>query len=977
MKYTLLALSLATTLSATAQHNDNSLNYSVFSDYRELAPVDRNAMNVTQELAQNAFPGWSINVDKLTGNFRDLYGDAIAIPGSSLEEKVAYCMANKLNQLGVTKSEWTTQTRHTNAPHASYLDYIQQVDGHKVVFSNLSFRFTTDGRLVRIKMTSYGKPASGVSDIMDKSRLMGTPVFNEDLAGADIVTKELANDWTWFPVPGAKGYELRPAYEFTIRGTDVNNVPLDINGYIDAGTGKLLYRTNKVHDFKVRVTADSIYKENRTLPVSTQPLANMRIDIGSSTYYTNDSGWFEDGTLNQLQNTTFTLRGKWAMVRTNGGASPTFTNNINTADDSVYYFPVDLSTSTKRHVNAYYHANRIHDFMKIYLPSFTNLDREVTVNVDVPGQSCNAFYADWQTSLNFYSPGGGCNSFAEISDIIYHEYGHGICYKFYQSQGSNFSNGSLGEGNADVWGMSVLRDSVLGRFRTINSPASYIRRYDQAPKVYPIDVNGEVHNDGEIIAGSWYYVAKYIGDWDAMTTLYAKTYYDLPNGPNGTEGDVYHDVLVSAIMNDDDDANLSNGTPHLAEIVKAFAEHGIYLMTGATLAHQELAHQQPNTPATVNATLTITESTWFQSIKLFYKVRGASTWDSTTMTNTGNFNFTGQLPGFPTYSVVDYYFKVYDALGNSTFGFPNGFNTTYLANQVTIPYQFAVAVQPSHIKFDFETDVTAAGWRLGVQGDNAIEGQWVQEKPVASTYNSLIVQTGADHTTGTGKCLVTGNGSTNYNGDDIDEGATTVITPVFDMNSFVFPVVEYYRWFSNDRGNNGRSDAWQVQIRDTTSPLWSNVEFTYQSDYTWRRRVFNVREFLGNSRYVQLKFIAKDMVNGLMPGEGQNCVEAAVDDFSIYDLASSSTGISGINANRISIHPNPANSQLNIQLAIAPKTGGVIMLSDATGRIVAEEQLNADNTLYTINTSGIAAGHYLLSVKTSSSLDVKKVVIAH
>src|SRR5690606_23322521 len=115
-----------------------------------------------------------------------------------------------------------------------------------------------------------------------------------------------------------------------------------------------------------------------------------------------------------------------------------------------------------------------------------------------------------------------------------------------------------------------------------------------------------------------------------------------------------------------------------------------------------------------------------------------------------------------------------------------------------------------------------------------------------------------------------------------DNGTTTVITRTFDLSGYLYPVIEYYRWFSNDRGGNGRSDAWQVQIRDTLSPLWKTVEFTYQSEYAWRRRVLSVWEMLPTTRFVQLRFIAKDAVVSNLGNNGQNCIEAALDDFAIY-----------------------------------------------------------------------------------------------
>ena len=50
---------------------------------------------------------------------------------------------------------------------------------------------------------------------------------------------------------------------------------------------------------------------------------------------------------------------------------------------------------------------------------------------------------------------GGCNSMAQIGDVVYHEYGHGINDKFYQSLGGSFNNGGMGEGYADIWALGI------------------------------------------------------------------------------------------------------------------------------------------------------------------------------------------------------------------------------------------------------------------------------------------------------------------------------------------------------------------------------------------------------------------------------------------------------------------------------------------------------------------------------------------
>lgn len=960
-----MALGLAATCTnAMAQQYDyEAYDKSVFSNYRFLQAKDKGAMMATVEKVKYSFPGWNASVDKLNNNFLDIYGDAIAVQGNTLLEKTQNLITGKLKDLSVDKAEWIL-SRNEQAPHASYVDYDQYINGHNVVFSRLSFRFTTANKLVRIRMNNYGAPTAA-APAKDAASMLRTQALTSDLSGIKDPVITVANDWVWFPVPSANGYDVKPAWGFTVTGTSADNFPMELKGYIDGMTGELLYRTNDIKEaFNVKVKGSVYTSQNNitTPPVATdEPLANLTITIGSTSYNADDTGGINISALNAPQTPTFKLQGPWSVVHTGGssGTIPSFSQAIAT-NGTTYIFP-NTSPSTIQHVNAYYHVNIVHDFMKKYLPTFTNMDVALPTNVDLTSGSCNAFYNG--NSINFYAASGACASFAKVGDIVYHEYGHGISGRFYSAHSSSsIDNGALNEGCSDVWAFSITRDSILGRNSYITG--GNIRSYSGA-KVYPQDIKGEVHADGEIIAGSWYYVAIYTGSFDTMTNIFTKTYFDVPDGPAGTEGQVYHDVLVSAILNDDDDGQLSNGTPHMAAIVRAFADHGIYLMSDAVINHTELNHQPAGQPINIAAQLTLTESAFFQDLKLFYKVRGNTQWDSVALTNTGNYNFTGQIPAQPGGAIVDYCFAVYDVLNNSTFGFPNGYNHLGTPSQMTIPYQFGVGLNQV-LKVDFETP--ANDWTIAnVTNDDATNGKWIQAVPIAASYQGLIMQTGADHTSGTGQCLVTGNGS------NVDNGRTTAMSPVYDLTSFTYPVFEYYRWYSNDRGLNARSDVWNVQVRDSKSSFWKSVDYTYQSDYSWRRRVFAMQEYLPVSKTVQIKFVASDAVNTSLTNNGQNNIEAAVDDFAIYDIWPVS--VDKTQQVKATIYPNPADNTLNITLP--PSLKGKLALYDMTGKAVASAELDGSTTLYHINTSQLPAGNYMLMIEANKLIQSKKVTIAH
>ena len=195
MRYVLVVLGLLGNIGASAQRDEHTHNFdqSVFANYRELRPVNAKAMATTQAKVRANFQGWSATVDKLSSNFKDMYGPALNIAGTNAVEKANNCINTKLNDLAVTAGEWQ-KVSNVSSGKAEYVDYTQTINGHAVVFSSLSFRFTKDGRLTRVKMSSYGKPENGIAPALDKQAVLNTqePVTHsipETVVAASIFTQ--------------------------------------------------------------------------------------------------------------------------------------------------------------------------------------------------------------------------------------------------------------------------------------------------------------------------------------------------------------------------------------------------------------------------------------------------------------------------------------------------------------------------------------------------------------------------------------------------------------------------------------------------------------------------------------------------------------------------------------------------------------------------------------------------------------------
>lgn len=950
-------------------HLSDKFGVSVFHKSHTLTPENR-ADGPTHAKLSAQFPGWMIGTDQWTGGFRELNGKPIAVPGSSWVEKATYLMNNQLSAVGIQSSEWTLKETFTNNKGFTYLYYEQVVAGQKVLFTKLHFRFTPDGKISRINMMGYGQPDTKLKTALAADKAID--VASGDLDDAILTQKTADKDLVWFPIPGSKGYQIHPSYRIHIEGhlAQNHNIPINIIAYVDAVDGSLLYRDNETKDAVNLKVEGSVFTNGILNPAQKVGIMDMNVTFGTTTLITNDTGFVSSSSITMPATATVSLQGPWSRVRSapDGNITPSFTKTISSLGTKDSF--ATSTRATSRHINAFYHVNTIHDHMKaIYGSAFTGMDFALTTNVDVSG-TCNAFYtAASGGSINFFPSGGGCVSFAEVRDVVYHEYGHAIVSRMYSG---GMTNGGLNEGQADVWAMSITKDSILARGANF-SAGSFIRRYDLAPKVFPRDLVGQVHADGEIIAGAWWDYGKNVKSVDSMGKLFAETLLnEKPDGPNGTEGVVYHEMLIGALINDDNDADLSNGTPHMTEIVTAFARHGIYLLQDIKINHSELAHQAAGSPISVNATATVSNPAFFKDMFLVYRERGSS-WNTIKMVDAGGFNFSATIPAMGYGTIVDYYFAIEDIVNQQGVFAPANFypSTVVSENKSTLSYQFAVGVFPKLV-VDFESPLDP-DWKLGLPGDNATMGIWIQAKPIGTANNGLQVQTNNDHTTGFGQCLVTGNALGSAYTQSVRNGMTTVQTPVFSIKEYSNPIVEYYRWFSNDRGRHPKKEIWRVSMTTTsTSVFFRDVDNTNQSDHQWRRRLFKPRDLFPGTDQMMLKFLATENIPS---GSTQNgLVEAAIDDFVIYE-GTETASVKNLQTDLAKIYPNPTQDFIKVELPASVQQAN-IKFFDLQGRHISTVPTSAGNHRYQIDLSEMVPGQYLLVIEMNKTIQNHIVTIA-
>ncbi len=912
---------------------------------------------------EKALPNWLMDADGVGDISRlDAYGKPLLLSGNTPEERAQTFINGRLREAGIVPEEWSVAAINATAKF-TYVNFGRKIEGREALFSHLRFQFAKNGTLVRLQAAVPQTPVAGVSPklLPDAVKAAATEKPHGGEVIRDVV---MSNDWVWMPETGDDGLShLQPAYPFTAEGiSEDGQTPANYEGYISAMTGKLLLRHNRTRtDLNLTVKGQK-QALHPTDPIDTVAFPDLTVRVGSSSFFTDGNGLAVGTGVSLPATVTLPLQGRWSRVYVGGtgGTTPSITvsvldtNSIVIRNDSINY------------QNAYYHVTRIHDFAKAQLPSFTGMDVQLPTNVDLTTGSCNAFYNG--SSINFYAASGGCQSMTNYADIIYHEYGHGINERFYNQNGARrMYNGALNEAYADVWAMMITKVPIIGEGST--GQGAIIRRYDNVVKRIPVDIKGEVHADGEMIAGSWWHVAKYLGDADSMRPLFIESFYSLADGLVGNEPAIYRGILVSALLADDNDNNLNNGTPHLTQIIRAFADHGIYLGAYTNVVHNEVAHQPASIAITITGTLTTAQPAVFGGAMLFFRPRAvpAVAWDSTGISLLGS-NFTATIPGQNAGTVMDYYIRVKNALApEDVTYYPAGYRPDLSSTESTLAYQFGIGLKPV-LTQDFESDTT--GWKVGnVAGDNATSGIWTWGTPTASYqtgtgFTSLVIQPGGDHTPSGSKCLFTANFA------GVQNGTTTMISPPIDLTGMRTPVIEYYRWFSNNRSSNARTDFWRVQIQNANGGAPFMMDYTKQSDQSWRRRIIRVRDYIGSSiSAVRLRFPLSDLATA------SSSLEGAVDDFVLYDMQDP-TAVEDLSLSNIRVYPNPATDMMRVEMD-ASLPSASIGLYDLQGRLLAEKEVAGQAQLVEFNTSQLASGSYFLRIKTGSVQQVKKVQVLH
>jgi hypothetical protein len=197
---------------------------------------------------------------------------------------------------------------------------------------------------------------------------------------------------------------------------------------------------------------------------------------------------------------------------------------------------------------------------------------------------------------------------------------------------------------------------------------------------------------------------------------------------------------------------------------------------------------------------------------------------------------------------------------------------------------------------------------------------------------ALVVAPEDDHTPAPGtQAFVTGNPGPGANPlvGDVDDGRTTLRSPVLDLSAQTFLRLSAWIWsrFPGD-------DSLKVEITNNGGLSWRRVAAITTDTPSWQFVKYNVlREEIPFTNTMQVRFVASDY-------GAETLVEAGVDDFVIEGLQPGSAGTWSASppapvALALQAAPNPFHGRTMIAARVPEQAGSAeLRIYDAGGRLV-------------------------------------------
>lgn len=856
------------------------------------------------------YGNWTFLLDRQTGVIHRAFGKGIKLPGletinkKNIEIASVGFLKENAGIFDIAPASLKLQ-RITEINGHWYVSYKQFYHGLEVVLSEIELRIYKNGKLSNFGMIYYPVESINLKPNLTAAEAkmfakIGIP-FNE----ATDIARTYDNLFI-LPYTRKGETEYRLVYKVDIK---TNNPLAHYFAYVDAYNGKVLWRQNMVMNAE-KLTVQGLIKErfaNDTFVV--KPFAGQHINIDGNQRRADKNGEVELN-LNDTARLNAQFVSDWVKIKMRRGqASADYSTKIPPSEDFNILWNDEISHKTERIL--FYHANFMHNYVRILDTALKQMDFQLQITIDFGGSSPNAFSNG--SSIGFIGVGQQSMRVAESPQVLYHEYGHSVNQFIYESQGKQdgMVNISCNEGHADLFSTMIQDEPRMGVGVWVNEPDKIIRTLENT-LVYPDDVEADGHHNGQILGGAFWDLRK-MTSLDYVRRLSHFTKYGTPDDPD--VGKAFSEWFIETLNTDDDDGDLSNGTPNIVNIVKAFNLHqiGTNLLVKYGFKHSQFKNTlEVKNPYPIKFTikkLSFSDEP-FDSVLVFWSIDNFKTTNMAIakLTDKDKGDYTALIPPQKAGSIVSYYMHIWEPLSKAPVNF---------YKKEKNPYFFLVGFQTM-----FSENFENAQWTVGSSADKATQGQWENAVPGlidVSVYGMGIMQPGEDHSKDNDKCWVTGaKGTSNISFDNLQKlvpnGTTSLTSPDYDISNYTQPVISFYKWFFNyyafDRP--GAENHWLTKLSFDGGNTWKTCEDIIKPTNGWEETVINLKKYMdGNAKKFRLRLIIK-----IPEGFQFSITKALFDDFEILDIDKSLVGVTE-NTDKnllVEVFPNPFTDEIRFSV---------------------------------------------------------------
>jgi MYXO-CTERM domain-containing protein len=510
-----------------------------------------------------------------------------------------------------------------------------------------------------------------------------------------------------FPVARAGGSALHLAYRVVIEA-DAPRARYVV--FVDAARGAPLAREQTLRFAAASVQFDAPVRAPQ-LGRASYPAPRLSLAVDGVPGASDLAGMF---TWDAGAPGSLSLDATGALVGVTSVASPAVAATFAAVDGQPVLWSLAEDEQGDAQLAAYIHASLVKAHAAVIAPTMSFLDAQLQVIVNEPdAQGCNAFWDGGAT--NFLLQNAGCNNTARLADVVYHEFGHAF-HQHAIIAGTGALDAALGEGTGDIMTSSVTHDYHLapGFYLASDTPLRDL----SSGRRWPDDISADPHETGLIWAGAMWdlrtFLVEDLGE-AAGHALTDQLFYQAIRRASSVPT-TYAEVLAA----DDDDGDLSNGTPHICAINRAFVAHGLAPVldaSGRVLHHTPLTSLSPQAssyPIDVTTEVLYPQcaSTKVDSVHVVWRAVGDNSPTKVSLALGADGHYTGVIPASPENTQLRY--KVVAQAAEASLSLPD--------NRADDTYAAFVGTTRVLYENDFEAQID--GWTFGGSPNGPGDFEW-------------------------------------------------------------------------------------------------------------------------------------------------------------------------------------------------------------------------------------------------------------